>query len=162
MKDFPWSSHRYFLILKTKHRPDWLDSDFVLSQFAGKRAKAVSLYKDFMRRDLDKEVSGFYSKKYWGPVLGDDSFVDKIKEKYVGGDTTLDKEVKGKRSIRGIARVRKINKEVCGLFKIPDEPLGVDTVQVAHEAGEVALRRLDQRVIVIGHQAIGSHPDMEQ
>ena len=35
------------------------------------------------------------------------------------------------------------------------EVLGVDTVQLSHTEGEIAVRGLDEEVIVIGHEAVG-------
>jgi hypothetical protein len=35
------------------------------------------------------------------------------------------------------------------------EKLSIDPVQLAHAPGEIAVRRLDQEVIVVVHQAIG-------
>jgi hypothetical protein len=36
----------------------------------------------------------------------------------------------------------------------PIEALCVDTIEVAHPTREVCVRRLDQKVIVVGHQAV--------
>lgn len=35
------------------------------------------------------------------------------------------------------------------------ERLGVDAVQVAHAGGEVSLRRFDEKMVVVAHQAVG-------
>lgn len=121
LKEYKWSSHRHFL--KAGDRPEWLGTDFILGQFSSRRTRAISLYRDFMLRTPDEKVSKFYSKKYWDPVLGDDSFVERIKKKYIGADKTLDMEIKGKRLLRGRESVRRINGEVCLLFKVPKSEL---------------------------------------
>jgi len=123
LREFSWSSHKHFVKLKDKNVAEWLETDFILGFFADRRAEAVTLYKQFMRKELDDEVSDFYSKKYSGPILGEKSFVDKIKEEFICSDPTLDMEVKEKRKISGMARVRLVNKEVCGRYKIAESTL---------------------------------------
>jgi hypothetical protein len=50
---------------------------------------------------------------------------------------------------------------VSALEEMPDpavpfvEKLGVDAVQLSHAEGEIAVRSLDEEVIVIGHEAVG-------
>ena len=55
--------------------------------------------------------------------MGDETFVDRIKAKYIEREQPRDKEVKGKRNIRGRAKVRRINWEVCRHFKVSDSHL---------------------------------------
>ena len=43
----------------------------------------------------------------------------------------------------------------------PVEALGIDPVQLAHAFGQVAVRRLDQQVIVVVHQAVRVHGPVE-
>jgi REP-associated tyrosine transposase len=123
LREFPWSSHHSFVKPSRKAPPEWLMAQEVLRRFSARRALAISLYKEFMGEEVSREIAKFYSKKYWGPILGDETFVDRIKAKYIESERQLDKEVKGKRNIRGKAKVRQINREVCRYFKIPEPRL---------------------------------------
>ena len=123
LKGFVWSSHKYFVAWQSKTIPEWLEADYILGHFSERRAQAASGYKEFMRQDLTDAASNFYSKKYQGPILGEKSFVARVKEKYIALDRKLDLDVKGERVIRGIAKVRSINKEVCGRYKISEKNL---------------------------------------
>jgi len=123
LKKFSWSSHKHFVMLRRTNVPEWLNTDVILGFFADRRSRAVTLYKQFMQKELDEEVLNFYSKKYRGPILGEKSFVNKIKEMFIGGDQTLDMELAGQRAIRGIERVRRINIEICRAHKIPESAL---------------------------------------
>jgi REP element-mobilizing transposase RayT len=123
LREFPWSSHPSFVKSKRKAPPEWLMVKEVLRHFSARRALALSLYKDFMGEEVSRESAKFYSKQYWSPVLGDESFVDRIKVKYIEREQPRDKEVKGKRVIRGRAKVREVNREVCRHFKIQETHL---------------------------------------
>ena len=123
LKQFPWSSHRCYLKCRSSGGPQWLESEFILGHFAKRRVKAVSLYKEFMRQDLNPDVDAFYSRKYWGGILGQPVFVEKIKRKILESDLIQDREVKGTRSLRGKAQVDLINAKVCAHYKIKKEEL---------------------------------------
>jgi len=41
------------------------------------------------------------------------------------------------------------------------EPLGVDTVQLAHTLGEIPVRCLNEQMIMVAHQAVGVHRPVE-
>lgn len=123
LKGYTWSSHKHFVTSQAKTVPEWLEADYILGYFSERRIQAVSGYKDFMRQELTDEASNFYSKKYQSPVLGEKSFIAMVKEKYISGDRKLDLDVKGERVIRGMAKVRSINNEVCGRYKIAENRL---------------------------------------
>lgn len=121
LNDFKWSSHRYFM--KSKERPEWLKADCILRQFSGRRAKAVSLYKDFMGREMNEEVSGFYAKKYWRPILGDESFTEWAKEKLLAEEWGSDSEIRDKRVMLGGRQVQRINAAVRRYYKVSGKRL---------------------------------------
>jgi hypothetical protein len=43
----------------------------------------------------------------------------------------------------------------------PVEPLCIDPVELAHALGQIAVRRLDQEMIMLGHQAVGVDDPVE-
>ena len=123
LSGYAWSSHKHFVSSRHKTIPEWMETDYILGHFSENRDNAVAGYKRFMRQELDKEVVKFYSKKNQPPVLGDKSFVERIRAKYILGGRELNLEIKGERAIRGLAIVRKINKAVCGQFNVTEKNL---------------------------------------
>ena len=123
LREFPWSSHSSFVKSNRKTPPEWLMVAEVLRHFTARKARALVLYKEFMGEEVSREIAKFYSKQYWSPVLGDETFVDRIKAKYIECEQPRNKEVKGKRAIRGKAKVRRVNREVCRHFKVSESYL---------------------------------------
>ena len=120
---YKWSSHKHFITSKPKSVPVWMEIDYILGYFSEKQKDAVAGYKSFMRKDLDDNVEKFYSKKNQSPILGDEGFIERVKQNYISGDRELDLEVRGERIIRGIAQVKVINNGVCGQYKIAEQIL---------------------------------------
>jgi hypothetical protein len=120
LSQFKWSSHACYL--KPDKSPQWLDVDFVLGQLANRRLKAVSFYRNFMRLGLDDFVAEFYSKKRQSPVLGNESFIEKIQTLLAGqgGSST---EIPEQRKMIGRKMVRKVNLAVIKRFKVSPKQL---------------------------------------
>lgn len=114
IKDYKWSSHNIYL--KGKSKENWLDIDPVLMNFSTKRRQAVKLYKEFMEEKIDDEISKFYSKKNQSSILGDETFIEKIKERFIYFDKNLNIEIKEKKMLQGEGRVKVINKAVCRFY----------------------------------------------
>ena len=79
--DWPWSSYR--ATVGEISAPDWLNTDWLLSQFGGERAAAIDAYRQFV-------LAGVGRASPWQAIrhqvyLGDDSFVGKHKENQVCG-----------------------------------------------------------------------------
>ena len=54
----------------------------MLSEFAKIKRKAIRLYKEFMLDEVDGKVEKFYKSKKQSTVLGTESFLDKMKERF--------------------------------------------------------------------------------
>lgn len=121
LKDYKWSSHGVYL--KGKSKEKWLDIDPVLMNFSQKRRQAVVLYKKFIEQSIDDEIATFYSRKNQSSILGEESFVKMIRERFVFSDKNPNIEIKEKKKIQGEGRVGKINIEVCSFFGIKEENL---------------------------------------
>jgi len=78
--DYKWSSHKGY-VSKSKDW-NWLYKDFVLGMLDKNKNRQISSYKRFISMDDSDEIEQFFKKKHIPSILGDDSFVDKIKEKY--------------------------------------------------------------------------------
>ncbi|MBI3059095.1 MAG: transposase, partial [Deltaproteobacteria bacterium] len=74
MDRYRWSSHRGYLY--KSERPEWLNTDSVLSRF-----RRLREYQEFMHSESEKEVVDFYKGAYQRPVLGDSGFIEWVKEK---------------------------------------------------------------------------------
>ncbi len=71
--DYQWSSH---LAYCGKVCISWLETDWVLGQFAAKSKRARKLYKDFIRQgEKEGRRPEFHHGSLEGRLLGDDSFV---------------------------------------------------------------------------------------
>lgn len=74
MDRYRWSSHRGYLY--KSERPGWVNTQSVLSRFGHLRE-----YKEFMRSEVEKQISDFYKGPYQRPILGDKDFIERVKEK---------------------------------------------------------------------------------
>jgi REP element-mobilizing transposase RayT len=73
-EEYPWSSHNVYL---GNVSIPWLTTDWVLSQFAGQKKRAVALYQDFVLKGKDEaHRKEFYKGNFEGRILGEDRFAD--------------------------------------------------------------------------------------
>jgi putative transposase len=77
IKDYPWSSHRAYLL--EKHCPSWINRQGMLSRF-GKEAESLQAYRVFMENDVETQIKDFYKKRS-GSVLGGKEFLKQVKER---------------------------------------------------------------------------------
>ena len=73
IEDWPWSSYPATVGLASAS--DWLDSDWILSQFHKQRSQAVSAYNDYIQAGLG-QLSPL-SKTRYSLLLGDNTFVER-------------------------------------------------------------------------------------
>ena len=77
LEDWPWSSYR--AVAGLEESPQWLDTDWPLSQFGTRRKKAIERYRKFI---LDgREVSSPLKDARHQLLLGDDAFVEQHRAK---------------------------------------------------------------------------------
>ena len=62
----------------------WLTCDWLLEQFADDTKQARRLYRDFVKEGMREAENPWKSLK-WGLIIGDDGFVEEIREKFLGG-----------------------------------------------------------------------------
>ena len=121
LSSYQWSSHKVYESGKSKEA--WLDIDVVLESFSNKRKQAVKIYKNFVEQSTDSELEKFYSKRNQSSILGEEGFINNIKERFLYSDKDLELEIKEKKEIQCEGRIEKINREVCNLFGVNDEAL---------------------------------------
>ena len=118
---YPWSSHHIYE--KGKSKEDWLNIDNVLANFSEKRRIAIRMYKEFITQEINTELDEFYSKQQQSSILGEKSFIKKIRERFIYPDRDLKIEIKEKKQMQCEGRIEKINLEVCAFFGVNNEKL---------------------------------------
>ena len=77
LEDWSWSSYR--AVTGLDESPQWLDTDWLLSQFGKRRNKAIEGYRQFI---LDgREASSPLKEARHQLLLGDDAFVERHRTK---------------------------------------------------------------------------------
>jgi putative transposase len=81
---WPWSS--YGMTCSDVSAPDWLQTDWLLSQFAAKRGAAIHAYREFVAagRGLQSPMANLRHQM----ALGDDEFVKRLKAGQIVADRT--------------------------------------------------------------------------
>jgi REP element-mobilizing transposase RayT/transposase len=77
VKAWPWSSYRSMVGVATA--PDWLETDFVLSQFGKQRKRAQQRYAEFVRQGVGQ--ASIWSQLQAQVFLGSEPFVKKMQAK---------------------------------------------------------------------------------
>jgi REP element-mobilizing transposase RayT len=72
-EDWPWSSH--CPMIGMAHAPEWLDGEWLLSQFGSRREEALSAYRHYVMEG--RGVSNPLEQTRHQLLLGDDAFVGK-------------------------------------------------------------------------------------
>ena len=83
LEQWPWSSHRY--VMGEFDAPEWLETDWLLSQFGSTRASAVSAYHQFVLEGLGLESPLKHVSHQL--LLGDEAFV--LRHRSVAADDPL-------------------------------------------------------------------------
>ncbi|MDP8247547.1 MAG: transposase [Candidatus Tritonobacter lacicola] len=81
--EYPWSSLKYFVTKSVP--PEWLNTKFILSMFDKHEQRAKHMYLQFVLDGIGHEKDIIKEKMKGGFVLGDDSFFEEIKERFVYG-----------------------------------------------------------------------------
>lgn len=134
---FQWSGHTKYL--KTKDEEPWLFVKLGLSFFGVKTGKALAAYKNFINQGIDARTLSFYGKKNQDPILGDQDFIDRIKEKYLYGREDLSSEVPEGRKLNGAAVVSRIINEVSNSYKTSSDMLLTSKRGEFHPARHMAI-----------------------
>ncbi|MBU1086259.1 MAG: transposase [Candidatus Omnitrophica bacterium] len=120
-KDYKYSSHGAYLEAKEE---EWLRyKDEVKSQIKEKNFKQA--YIDFMKKD-DEDINKYLEDKsdqvFKSAVLGDQEYIDEIKEKYLKSERYYE-EIPESRHIRAEAVIKRIKGEILKVFKIEEDKL---------------------------------------
>lgn len=80
--DWPWSS--YPATVGTAPRPEWLETDWLLSQFSKQRKTAMRKYADFVRPGMG--VDSIWNDLSGQVFLGSEHFVERMRARLPDGD----------------------------------------------------------------------------
>jgi len=77
-EDYKWTSHRIYL---DKEKGDWVETEFILSQFGDSKKEATTMLDIYIKTDEnDNEVLAKLEKRRWPALLGNEDFKNKIKD----------------------------------------------------------------------------------
>ncbi len=80
LNKYAWSSHKGYL--SSAKRWDWLHKSFILSLFSRERRVGLNTYKKFVLMETPEEINRIFSKSKFPSMLGSESFINKVKEKF--------------------------------------------------------------------------------
>ena len=72
-EDYLWASHRYYV--QAKGSPGWLDTAQALEQIGGRQA-----FHEFVLSGNEESLKQFYKAKRQSPILGNEAYVERIRE----------------------------------------------------------------------------------
>lgn len=116
LSTYSWSS--YAAYIGTAKPPAWLRTEEVYDQLGGQR-RAAGRYQAFVEGDAETELETFYGKKAFSPILGSESFRQRMIERYA----KQDKEVVEQKSLRGIPSSSRITRQVANFYSIKPEEI---------------------------------------
>ncbi len=119
---YKWSSLSAFFKGEIK-LPFTLHGEWILSTFGKKRGIAVRRYVEFVREGMkNQENPGLEASGGW--ILGREKWVEKIIEKWVDFSS---KELTGVKPLKVRIPVDKMERVVCGEFKVTEDDLSKNT-----------------------------------
>jgi REP element-mobilizing transposase RayT len=124
---WPWSS--YTMTCCDAPAPEWLDTDWLLSQFAGQRSAAVHAYREFVA--AGRGGASPLTNTRHQLLLGDDDFV----KQFSAGETLVDKTETSRSQKKGVALALH---EYRGCFNDKREAMARAYLGGAYTMAEVA------------------------
>lgn len=103
---YAWSSYRHY-IYPGKY-PQYIKIKFILGYFSKQEEEARKKYKEFVEEGLGKKGTNPFKGITAGCILGNTSFVQEIKDKYLGS----------KKSQRDLPSLRELNKDIISAEEI--------------------------------------------
>lgn len=136
--DYRWSSHKGYLS-KSKVW-NWLYCDLVLEMLDKNKNRQPGVYKQFVSMGDSQKIEQFFEKKHLPAILGDDSFVERIKRKYF--NEKHHDEVPESKVLA--PDMNAIKQAVCSVYRKSPEDLRVSRRGGKNEARNVAIYLIRQ------------------
>jgi hypothetical protein len=112
LSGYPWSSHQGYL--SRAQRWSWLQKGDLLSMLAAVKTRQKSAYLNFVSMGEPEEIERFYSLKNLPSILGSDSFIEFVREKFY--DLTDKPEIPESKVLAPDAE--KVISAVCDFYRI--------------------------------------------
>ena len=117
MNAYLWSSHKAYLSVAKKW--DWLHKGFILDLLTDNKISQISVYRQFVAVDDDKELEDVMARKKWPSMLGPQEFMDWVKATY--------KDIKGSDEMPQMRELcpdtDRIISRVCDYYDVACEEL---------------------------------------
>ena len=110
---YSWASYPYYIGKKKK--PDWLSLDFILEYFEHTKLSAEKNYAHFVLAKMYDRDDNPFDKTVASTMLGKDSFIEKITEKYLG-NKKKNRDVPALRELKKIENIDLVYKEAHEIF----------------------------------------------
>lgn len=104
-EDYLWSSYRYYLNVSRK--PEWLDTDLILSYFSKVKSQRIQQYRIFIEEAVGKKYESPLKQAVGSVLLGSEQFINEIKEKYLT-ETDLSRDLPSVRSLKRMSSIEDI------------------------------------------------------
>ena len=114
---YTWSSHKAYLSEAKKW--DWLHKKYILSLFSMNKGESIKQYKQFVSKEIPKELNQILARKKLPAAIGSQGFVDKIKELFFSDKKH--EEIPESKSLA--PDIDKIIKEVCKFYNVRKDSL---------------------------------------
>ncbi len=117
LQKYQWSTHKIYLSDAKKWK--WVYKDYILKLFSKSKPESMRLYRQFVLKETAEDINRIFGRRNQPSVLGDKSFIEKIKEKYFNPRDFI--EIPATRSLAPDAD--KIKSEVCDAYNIQEAEL---------------------------------------
>jgi len=130
---YAWSSHKgYFSGAK---KWDWLHKNYVLAIFSKNKAESIRRYKQFVSKETLEEINQIFARRNLPAIIGQESFVDRIKEKFFLSKTH--EEIPTSKTLA--PAVDRIVEEVCKYYDVDTTDLLLSRRGCYNEPRNVAI-----------------------
>lgn len=136
---YTWSSYQYYIGKKKK--PDWLAIDFIQSYFEQKNLSVQKNYTNFVLAEILGNSDNPLEKTVASTILGDDSFIEKITDKYLS-NRKKDRELPALRELKKIERIDLVYKEVKNLIGYSDSISKKAALYICHQFSGKSLKEI--------------------
>ncbi len=141
-EDYRWSSYRYYLDVSDK--PEWLDTDLILSYFGELKSKRIQLYHNFIQETIGKEYENPLKKAVGSVLLGSEQFINEIKEKYIN-DAEVSRDLPSILSLKRKSSVEEMVEVIGKESGIKDHRLLKKIViYISHRNSGISLREIGE------------------
>jgi putative transposase len=139
-EDYRWSSYRFYLGVSDK--PEWLDTDLILSYFGKVKFQRIQQYRNFIQEAIGKKYENPLNKAVGSVLLGSELFVNEIKEKYIN-DAEVSRDLPSIRSLKRKSSVEEIVKTIEKESGIKDNGLLKKVaIHISHRYSDMYLKNM--------------------